>query len=215
MNPTIQAKLDKFFSQYRLIKYKKNEIIYRPGDIPDHVAYIKSGYVRLYIISEKGEELTIFLLKPFFYFTLNFALTDSENKYFFETISPVELWRAPKEDTLKFIKSDPEMMLEIIRNVLDGMNDLLVNIEYIITGNAKVKVAAMLYLFATRFGKKDGDHIIIEVTPTHYDIGGLLGMTRETVSKQMRELKKMQIVTKNGKHTVILDMEKLQEMLSI
>lgn len=215
MNPAIQRKLDGFFSKYRLIKYKKNEIIYRPGDIPDHVAYIKSGYVRLYIISEKGEELTVFLLKPFFYFTLNFAFTNTENKYYFETISPVELWRAPREDTLNFIKGDPEIMLELIRNVLDGMNDLLINIEYIITGNAEIKVAAMLYLFATRFGKKEGDQITVELTPTHYDIGGLLGMTRETVSKQMKKLKQMKITTKKGKHIVILDMAKLKELLSL
>ena len=39
--------------------YKKNQIIIMPEDEPEGVFYLKSGFVRLYLISKDGKELDI------------------------------------------------------------------------------------------------------------------------------------------------------------
>lgn len=211
MDSQVKQKLDHFFGQYRLIKYKKGEIIYRPGDEPSNISYIKSGYVRLYTISKDGQELTIDLLKPYFYFTLIYAVINVKNKYYIETISPVELWSAPKQETLKFIKNDPQILFEITKNLFTAIDNLLTNIEYLISGNTKTKVASMLLLLASRFGQKEPSGVRIDLTPTHQDIAGLLGTSREIVSIQIKELEKMGIIAKKGRFWQVLDMKKLEE----
>lgn len=211
MDGDVQQKLEHFFAQYRLIKYKKGEIIYRPGDEPLNILYIKSGFVRLYTISKDGQELTIKLLKPIFYFTLIYAIINVKNKYYVETISPVELWSAPKEVTLEFIKKDPQILFEITKNLFTALDDLMTNIEYLISGNTRTKVASMLLLLASRFGQKEPGGVRIDLTPTHQDIAGLLGTSREIVSIQIKELEKMGIIAKKGRFWQVLDMKKLEE----
>lgn len=79
MDNTTISKLEEFFSRYRLTTYKKGEIIYRPEDDPSHIAFIKSGYVRLFALSKDGEEMTINIFKPVFYFYPSFC-NDSSSK---------------------------------------------------------------------------------------------------------------------------------------
>ena len=165
----------------------------------------------MYAISKEGEEKTIHIFKPVFYFSLIYAITDIENKYYFEAITPVELWRAPKEEVLTFIKSDPVTLFEITKNILSGFREILTNIEYLISGSASTKVASILLSLVDRFGKKQGDQIILDIATTHRIIASLTGLTRETTSIQMEKLQKKGIITRRENHLVIRDLQKMKE----
>lgn len=211
MDPRTNRRLTLFFEKYKLLTYKKGELIYRPGDNFSFISYIKSGYVRMYAISKDGEEKTIHIFKPVFYFSLIYAITDIENKYYFEAITPVELWRAPKEEVLAFIKSDAVILFEITKNILSGFREILTNIEYLISGSASTKVASILLSLVDRFGKKQGGQIILDVATTHRIIASLTGLTRETTSIQMEKLQKKGIITRRGNHLVIRDLQRMKE----
>ncbi len=217
MNPDIQQLLHNFFSSYRLVSYKKGDTIYRPDETPDHIAYIKSGYVRQYVITKEGEEVTVNIFKPVFYFSLIFAMTETENKYYFEAITPVEMWKAPRADVLAFIHANPAVLFEITKNIFRGFSDLLQNLETVLSGDAYSKVASMLLLLAERFGSSSTlqDQTKISITPTHKDIGGLLGFSRETVSIQMSKLQKKGIISQDKGSVVIHDLEQLRDASSM
>ena len=57
-------KLGQFFSKFKDRHYKRHEIIIRPdGEIPG-VFYLSRGYIRLYALSESGQELSLIIFKP-------------------------------------------------------------------------------------------------------------------------------------------------------
>lgn len=213
MDSDIQKKLQDFFSQYRAVTYKKGDTIYRPEETPDHIAYIKSGYVRQYIITQDGEERTINIFKPIFYFSLIFAMTDTQNKYYFEAITPVEMWKAPRNDVIDFIHSDPQVLFEITKNIFRGFSDLLQNLEAAISGDAYSKVSAMILMMAERFGSQVAqiNQTYITISPTHKDIGGLLGFSRETVSIQMGKLQQQGIIAQENGKIYIKNLEQLRD----
>lgn len=207
-------KLEDFFSKHRLCSYKKGEIIYRPEDDPNHIAFIKSGYVRLFALSKEGEEMTINIFKPVFYFTLLFAMTKKPNRYYFEAITPVEMWKAPKEDVIAFIKSDPDLLFELSTNMLNGFQELLESIEFLVSGNAYSKVASALLLLSHRFGNRENNQITLDINPTHRELGTLTGVTRETVSVQIERLVKEGIITQNRQGITVNDWDALEEISS-
>src|SRR3989344_5334849 len=64
MEKNILKKIENFLKGYKFQKYRKGEIIIRAEDEPQGVFYLEEGFVKKYIISRKGDELTLNIFKP-------------------------------------------------------------------------------------------------------------------------------------------------------
>lgn len=212
MDSILTEKLEKFFSQFRLLPLKKGELVIRPDDNPQGVYFLKNGYVRMYAIFEDGRELTLNIFKPHTYFSMIWTIGNLTNTYYFQAMTEAELERAPKEQFLEFIKGNPEIMFDVTRRVLVGLDGLLTNVLHLLSGSAEKRVVAALFLSAKRFGEKtQNGAIIIKLPLTHQDIANLAGITRETASIEMGKLTKKGLVSSKNHCLVIEDLERLEE----
>ena len=207
------AKLDVFFNQYKPLQYRARTIISHPNDAQSSVFYIKSGYLRVFRISEQGEELTLTILKPKDFFPLTYGMTNSTalNAYYLETITPLEIWKVRIDQFVSFVKSEPEIYAELTERVLIRFDSMLTKMEYLVFNNAYTKVAATIISCARKFGVSNGNKITIPVPLTHKDIATLIGITRETTSLEMKKLEKQGFVTRNGKQLIVKNITKLEE----
>ncbi|MCL4417203.1 MAG: Crp/Fnr family transcriptional regulator [Patescibacteria group bacterium] len=210
MNPLTQ-KLEKFFSKYKSINYKKGEVILRPEDIPLGVFYIKSGYVKLYSVSDEGNELTLNIFKPHTYFSMMWTISDIKNSLFFEAMTNTELLRAPKEDVVKFLKSEPEILFDLTRRLLIGLDAILTRMDYLLLGDARSRVMSTVLSLIERFGIKEKDEIILEIPLTHKDISNLAGLTRETTSIELKKLSDKGIIINKNRQLIVKNIAKLRE----
>src|ERR1044072_1079169 len=56
--------LKEFLSQrVKMLKFKKNHILLRPGETADYIYFISTGMLRAYYTDEKGKEQTFWLMK--------------------------------------------------------------------------------------------------------------------------------------------------------
>lgn len=207
----VLQKLDDFFSKHKLIKYKKGEIILRPADIPQGIIFLKKGYVRLYSISESGEELTLIIFKPNNLFPLMWVFNDIPNDYYLETMTGVEVYRAPKEEFLHFLSFNHDVFRFVTGRILSRLCRILKRMEYLVFGNSYQKVASILMICAEHFGEKKNNKIVVQVALTHKDIGTLVGVTRETASLEMKKLEKKGIIGYHNRRIVIKNVKKLKE----
>jgi len=203
--------LKEFFSQYRLLHYKKKERILRPYDTPSGILYLQSGYVRAYSTSHEGEELTIIIFKPEDVFPYSWAISDMENKYYYEAMTPVEVRKVPKEELLEFINKNLSIMLLLNNHIVVRMMGLAQRMEYLVYGNAYQKVASMLLICAERFGEKRGSEIVIQVPLTHRDVANLIGLTRETTSGEIKKLERKGLIAYRGKLLVVKNKKSLEQ----
>lgn len=204
-------RLNQFFSQFKKLHFKKGQIILQPDTTPSGIFYLEKGYVKAYSTSKEGKELTIIIFKPEDIFPYSWALSGIENKYYYETMTVVDLYRAPKEELMQFIKENPENLLTLSNRIVVRMMGLVRRMEYLTFGNAYEKVASILVICAERFGKREGEEIVIQVPLTHKDIANLLGVTRETVSIEMKKLDKKGLISSRGKYVIIKNLKKLEE----
>lgn len=206
------AKLEQFFQTSKVYTYKKRTLIFHPDDTLSMVFYIKSGYVRVYRISEDGEELTLTLLKPKDFFPLSYAIKSMANPYHIEAITPLEIWKVPQEQFLEFIKSDPDVLYDLTTRILVRFDTVLSRMETLLFCNAYVKVAAALLMCAKGFGEEHDGKTLVKVPLTHRDIATLVGITRETTSLEMKKLEKQGLLTKSGRFIVIKDLKRLESL---
>lgn len=206
------ARLEQFFQSSKLHSYRKRTLISHPFDAAASVFFVKSGYVRVYRISEEGVELTLTILKPKDFFPLSFSISSMPSHYHLEAITPLELWKAPQEQFLQFVKSNPELLYELTTRILVKFDGVLSRMENLLFCSAYVKVAATLLMCAKGFGEVYEGKTVVKVPLTHRDIATLVGITRETTSLEMKKLEKQGLLTKSGRFIVIPDVKRLESL---
>ena len=213
MSEQVKQKLENFFSKYKYLKFKKGEILIRADDDPAGIFYLKTGTVRQYTISKEGEEQTLTLYKPIAYFPMMWAINNTLNTYYFEALTEVEVYRAPKEAVVDFIKKEPDVLYDLTSRIYSGMHGLLSRMEYLLFSSAYNKILFTLINNATRFGKQiDGE---IHLQMTHKDIAAFSGLTKETISREIKKLEEKGLVRNENQLLIIKDVKILEnELLS-
>ncbi len=209
-------KLDRFFSQYKPLQYKPRSVISLACDTSSSIFYIKNGFLRVFRISEQGEELTLTILKPKDFFPLTFGMINSSrHSYYLEAITSLEIWKVNIDQFHQFINNEPEVYLELTKKVFVRFNDIVSKMEYLVFNNAHTKIMATIISCAQKFGEKYGDDILINVPLTHKDIATLVGITRETTSLEMKKLEKLGYITRHGKCMIVKNLNKLEKEIKI
>lgn len=215
MGDNALVKLEEFFSQFKLIRYKRRETILRADDPPSGVFYIQKGIIRSYIITIEGQELTTLLYKEKDLFPVRWAITGERNARFFEAMTSVEVFRAPREQFLNFIKTEPSVFFQMTKRIVNRLEAVLERMEFLAFGNAYKKVASMILLLSERFGKKMGENIVIQIPLAHRDIAALIGITRETTSIEILKLKKNGILGRHRNLIVVRNIKQLRKESSL
>ena len=211
MDEILAKKVEAFFIQYKHQVYKKGEILIRADDNPQGIFYLKKGYVKKYAISKKGDEFVVNLFKPIVFFPMSWAINETPNEYFYEAITDVSVWKAPREDVVSFIKSNPDVLYDLMGRVYRGTDGMLTRMIYMMSGNAYGRLIAELISYSKRFGKKDGNKVKIKISEV--DLAAQSGLTRETISREMKVLKDKGLVTLSKHMLVIQDLHSLEEEL--
>lgn len=211
MDELIASKLDSFFSKYKHQVYRKGEILVRADDEPPGIFYLKKGYVKQYAISPKGDELIVNVFKPISFFPMSWVINGTKNEYFYEAMTDVDIWRASKEDVTFFIKSNPDVLFDLMGRVYKGIDGLLTRMTYLMSGNAYERLIIELLIYVKRFGN---DKNIVKLRISEKDLAAQAGLTRETVSREIKTLKKKELVTFKNNQLIVIDISKLREELS-
>jgi len=214
MKEETKKKIMEFFSKYPLKKFKKGQVLYEPNEDFGGIAFVKSGYLRVFDVARDGKETSIQLFKPLFYFSLISAKTGLKNRHFIEALTPVEMWLAPKDEFLKFAREGSGAISEDITNAfLEKFVDVTSYMSQLVSGDAYTKVAALINSMGEEFGVVKGKRITIKFKITHKLIASLTGLTRETVTLQMLKLEKDGMIDNDRRQIIILDTTKLKKML--
>ncbi len=214
MNEKIKKQFDLFFSKFEVIKYKKGQVLFRPGENLNTAYIEKSGFLRAYI-SNDGKEVSLPSLKPLFFCAAMNGLYKKTNKYFVEAITGVELFCIPMDEFVKFIEKDQEIFNEVNKKLIDDLVDLSTNWQQIVGGDATNKVAGLVCMLAKEIGEVKGNEILINFNTLHRVLASMAGLTRETVTLQILKLQKQGYLYNKSRKMVIKNIEKIKEIAKI
>lgn len=202
-----------FFSQFNTLKYAKGEAILRAGDTSQGVYFIKKGYVKLSSISKEGKELTLVIYKAgdFFPVVWTFFGGNRGSVYSFEALTHAEVLRSPREVFIDFVTTRPDIFLEVTKGIITRFRSSLQRMEFLTFGNASAKLASILLIFAKDLGVYRNGGTEIPIPLTHKDIASLVGVTRETVSLELKRFDRKGLIAYNKKLIIIKDKESLEK----
>jgi CRP-like cAMP-binding protein len=169
--------------------YKQKERVYSAHDSVDHVYVVKEGEVILYR-SEDGKRMVIDVLKPGDVFG-NISFSDNGgNMNFAEASIDSYVCVFKRENFLALFRQYPELAFRMLRVMSDRLREYEQKLYDISSSDAKTRIVRQLR--SLRY--KDAHSILPKMLQraarlTHERLGEMTGLSRETVTRALVELR--------------------------
>lgn len=182
------------FEKARPRKYPKNQIIFYQGDPFSAACLVKQGYLKAYTILDSGDTRTLFLLGPGDIFPIAFSVnldwSKYKIKYFYQTLSDVEIAQVERDIFKNTVESSPDLM-NIYLTYMAATNESIINqLEMMKTKGAINKVAFLLPYLVKKIGTPSSgkNQYKLNLKISHQELADLTGLTRETTTQQIKKL---------------------------
>jgi CRP/FNR family transcriptional regulator len=205
----VTAKVHEHFSKFPRREYPKGQILVFADENPEHIFYVTKGRIRKYDVSYRGDEVIISIFKQHSFFPMSWAINHTPNKFFYKTETPVELHVVPTDDALEFLKANPDVMLDLLSRLYRGLEGFYGRMVHLMSGTARSRLLYELIIEARRFGEKlPDDKYVLQANET--DLAARSGLSRETISREMKKLKSQGLVDVTKNKIVIHDLDALK-----
>ena len=212
MDKTVFKKVEKFYSAYKTEEYKKGEILIRAFQDPKRVYFLTKGTVKMYSISKGGKEFILNTFKPVSFFPMSLALNSSDNLYYYEALTTIRIKSAPVKKVVSFVKENPDVMFDLLQRLYKGIDGLLIKLDFAITTDAKSRIIIELITQAKRFNTENKNSYELSLSVS--SLANNVGLTRETVSRQLKKLKEKGLISLKNRKLIIHNLNKLVEEVS-
>lgn len=212
MSPHIVKKVTSFFSRYKEQHLSKGQLLIRGGQPPEGVFFLQQGLIRQYDITESGDEIVVNVFKAPAFLPMSWALNHNANRYFFESFTPIVVRKAPAQDVIHFLHDNPDVMLDLLSRVYRGIDAMQNRMTFMMQNSARRRILFELLHSCQRFGeqKNNGNYMI---AMHENELAARIGLTRETVNRELRSLKKRALVLVSQSGITITSLAALEKEL--
>jgi CRP-like cAMP-binding protein len=145
-------------------------------------------------------------------FPLSWLLTsipDSGSLYYYKALTDVELYLNNIDAVRDFVRNNALLSWRFVDILAKSYVNAVSRIQNLQKTNVEEKIDFIIYYLAILLGKRIGENKYeIDGIFTHQEIADLAGLTRESVSRQLKKTKYQKIIIKsNGK--ILLDLSQL------
>jgi CRP/FNR family transcriptional regulator/CRP/FNR family cyclic AMP-dependent transcriptional regulator len=192
--------------------FGKGMIIFHKGSPGQTMYIIESGKVRIFILSESGQEISVNIYGPgdvFGELALLDGLPRSAGAVAMEKTVTFTLHR---DDFLRHLEASPRMarsIMEVLSTRVRYTTDYAESLAFL---DVYGRVAAKLLELADRYGvQKEG--IEIELRLTQAELASWVGTTRESVNKVLGTFRDYGLIEVEGQRITILDQPGLERRI--
>ncbi len=194
--------------------YKKGDVILQQDATPGGAFIVKQGVVKVYNLTSSGEEKPIGFSTKDELFPLGWILGKIfRSQYYYEALSDCQVYCAPLDELQAFIKQNSEAMYEVLDRCVGKMLHHQMHINALEQSKASEKVLHAIHHLALCFGHDlKTDVVEIPLPLTQQDVANFTGLTRETVSVELKKLASQKIILSRNRNFVVLT-DKLNVLL--
>lgn len=212
MDQTVAATIEKFFGGYRVRHYSQGQVLILNGDNPNLVYNLVSGRVKQCDVTYRGDEIILNVFKPPAFFLMSLAINGGENQFTYIAETDIEIRQVPADEVVQFLKLHPEVTFDLLSRVYQGIEGILRRMSHLMASSAKGRLMFELLIACRRFGEKaDDGSVTLYMKET--DLGARAGLSRETVSREIKKLARAGLVTHHAGQFIIKDIAAFEDKL--
>jgi len=193
--------------------YPKGATLFVEGQSPRGVFIVCSGSVKLSTSSADGRTLILRISEPGEVLGLPATVTAKPYELTADVIEPTQANFISRGDFLVFLREHGEAALRVAQHLGETYHSAIAEMRTIsLSHSAAEKLARLLLDLAAGQDEGKGE-VKLTLSLTHEEIAQMIGVSRETVSRQFAEFKKREILQLRGSTMIIKSKALLQNLV--
>jgi CRP-like cAMP-binding protein/CheY-like chemotaxis protein len=202
--------LKKLSKDRRMKSFKKKEIIFNEGNIPNYLYFLSKGKVKTHQNHEYGKEFITNLYKEGDFFGYIALLEEKPFNETAEALEDSEILLIPKDDFYSLVYSNTHVMKKFIKMLSDNIiekENMLVNLAY---SSVRKRVANALVVLCDRYNDKNNPKFNISFS--REDLANIVGTATESLIRTLSDFKDEKYLEVKGSNITILNYDKLKSL---
>lgn len=193
-----------------VVRHPRNTVVFQKGDPGDSMMAVIRGRVKICTYSSEGRELVLNIIGAGGVFGEIALLDGKERTADAVTLEETDLLLLLRNRFLPFLAANPEVSGRLFALVCQRLRETSESLEDTLFREASSRLARGLLRLATAFGRRIGDGVRLEIRLSQQQIGSLIGISRESINKQLGEWTRAGYLSIEGGLITIRDGEALQ-----
>ena len=180
--------LDALVPAARAVTVAARDEVFHKGDAGSQLYVVVDGRLKALTTSSEGDDVVFNVMGPGEVFGEMALLSEAPRSATVQAIERCELLVLDRRDLFAFLRRNPDVavrMLTVVVERLVRVSELVEDIQFL---KLPVRLAKKFVLFAERYGRPEKNGAVkIDLKLSQEEWGDLVGTTRESINKQMRE----------------------------
>ncbi len=185
-------------------KYPKETVVLLADEEGDTLFVIIRGQVKVTSFSESGKEVIFSILGEGDFFGDMSLLDGRPRSASVVTCEDSEICLLRRQDFNRIIENYPGIALKLLKELTTRLRKADERIQSLALLDVSGRVAGILLQLAEENGRRTPDgSILIRTRPTHQELANMVGTTRETVTRILKQMEARGYIVLTGKSVTI------------
>lgn len=191
--------------------YNSHDLVIRKGDTADNLAFLTAGKLQVVDLSEDGREIGIHFILPGTYFGELSVIDGKPRSASVISVKLSEVVFLPNGQARELIFHNPLIAQRLMTHFAAIVRAASSQRTLLSIPNAFQRVFAQLHTFV----QDTSNGTVIEGLPRQQEIAIMVNTSRETVSRALHTLMKLNIIEKQGSVFLVKQPEKLKQAATV
>ncbi|HVG24971.1 MAG TPA: Crp/Fnr family transcriptional regulator [Thermoanaerobaculia bacterium] len=196
--------------------YAPGTILYAENEAPRGLFVLCSGQVKLSISSGSGKTLITRMVPAGEVLGLPSVMANKPYRSTAETVTAAQLKFVKREDFKRFMEEHREVSFNIARQLIEECESDATQIRSLgLANSAAERLANLLLAWSEESGSPSASGMRFPVLMTHEEISQLIGTSRETVTRLLKNFREKKILTVRRSSMTLHKKDALEELLDL
>lgn len=196
-----------------IVNLPKHAKLLEEGRMPEGIFVLLHGAVKLFVSLKSGKALILRVVQSGEVLGLSATMSSRPAEYTAETLSPTQFLYVPRKDFLALIERHPEICISVVEVLSHQLREAVNMIHYSSGSQPAVeKLGDLLESWVEQNGEERERGIELRLLLTQEEIGQMIGVSRETVSRLLAEFEDQGILELEGSRIRILKGRHLEDV---
>ncbi len=195
-----------------MVEVKRKRSIFRRGEPGPGLFLVRSGELKLSLISSEGREQILYLAEPGKLISEGFLPKDVQCAASAFAMTDAVVWRFETDAVIRLVARSEALAFALMRHMAFRTNRLIDLVLDLSLRSVQRRLASFLYTLAIRHGAEDQARCVI---PRHLDmntVAARLGTVREEISRALNRMQREGILELSRHEITILDVAALERI---
>jgi CRP-like cAMP-binding protein len=189
-----------------IVNLPKHAKLLEEGQLPEGIFVLLRGSVKLFVSLKGGKMLILRVVQSGEVLGLSATMSSKPAEYTAETLSPTQFLYVPRKDFLALLEEHPEICISVVEVLSHQLREAVNMIHYSSGSQPAVeKLADLLELWVAEGGRMTERGVELKLPLTQEEIGQMIGVSRETVSRLIAEFEEQGILELEGSRVRIME----------